>query len=95
MSAVSGASKQVIIPPSNEEPVVNQKQEDKPQASVPNRERIRHEIIMAKILLTCRLNDQGKMEEDPSKRDVTINNISDALEFLRGNEGFKRLLDKI
>lgn len=57
MSTISGATKQVIIPPSNEEPVrprVAIPNETVKKFSIPKPEQIRHETILANMLL-----DQG------------------------------------
>ena len=100
MSTVSGATKQVIIPPSND-PVTSQKQEAKPKgtlenkiAELPNKEKIRHETILANMLLTCKLDDKGHVVEDPKKRDVSFGATEEALTFLRGHEEFKELLER-
>ena len=99
MSAISGATKQVILPPSNDEPVTSQTKAQgalaNTIASLPDKEKIRHEIILANMLLTCKLDEKGQVVEDPKKRDVSFSTMNEALAFLRGHEGFKKLLDKI
>ena len=98
MASISGATKQVILPPSNE-PVTSQtKTQGKLAntiASLPDKEMIRHEIILANMLLTCKLDDKGQVVEDPAKKDVRFGTMNEALAFLRNHEGFKKLIDKI